>query len=179
MKRLNTLILALGFTLTIQAQAYMDSDQPNASKMLPAPPDTKSLGFVNDLTLYRWGKSAREESAGKLAYNFIMWDFDGFLRSLSKAVNKTINASNTPKLYALLEYADKYATKVITSTQGSIMRERPFKMFKESSYVRSMESRYADISSYPCEQALRGWLYSLYCWLKYVPIATRISTHAV
>ena len=91
MKRLNTLILALGFTLTIQAQAYMDSDQPNASKMLPAPPDTKSLGFVNDLTLYRWGKSAREESAGKLAYNFIMWDFDGFLRSLSKAVNKTIN----------------------------------------------------------------------------------------
>ena len=102
MKRLNTLILALGFTLTIQAQAYMDSDQPNASKMLPAPPDTKSLGFVNDLTLYRWGKSAREESAGKLAYNFIMWDFDGFLRSLSKAVNKTINASNTPKLYALL-----------------------------------------------------------------------------
>ena len=85
MKRLNTLILALGFTLTIQAQAYMDSDQPNASKMLPAPPDTKSLGFVNDLTLYRWGKSAREESAGKLAYNFIMWDFDGFLRSLSKA----------------------------------------------------------------------------------------------
>lgn len=161
MKRLNTLILALGFTLTIQAQAYMDSDQPNASKMLPAPPDTKSLGFVNDLTLYRWGKSAREESAGKLAYNFIMWDFDGFLRSLSKAVNKTINASNTPKLYALLEYADKYATKVITATQGSIMRERPFKMFKESSYVRSMESRYADISSYPCEQALRGWLYSL------------------
>ena len=161
MKRLNTLILALGFALTIQAQAYMDSDQPIASKMLPAPPDTKSLGFVNDLTLYRWGKSAREESAGKLAYNFIMWDFDGFLRSLSKAVNKTINASNTPKLYALLEYADKYATKVITSTQGSIMRERPFKMFKESSYVRSMESRYADISSYPCEQALRGWLYSL------------------
>ena len=46
MKRLNTLILALGFALTIQAQAYMDSDQPNASKMLPAPPDTKSLGFV-------------------------------------------------------------------------------------------------------------------------------------
>ena len=161
MKRFPTLFLAFCFTLTIQSQEYMDSDLPDAKTMLPAPPDIKSLDYVSDATLYRWGRSVRDESTGRLSYNFIMWDFDSFLHSLGKAINTTISAKSTPKLYALLEYADEYATNLITKTQNAVNRERPFRLYGDPSYVRSMESRYGDTSSYPCDQALRGWLYSL------------------
>ena len=161
MKRFPILFLTLALSLNVQAQAYMDSDLPDVTKMLPAYPDTKSLDFVNDYTQYRWGKSVREESTGKLAYSFIMWDFSNFLRSLGKAINTTISAANTPKLYALLEYAEKYADKMMSKAQSDAFRQRPYDMFKEGSYVRSMEDRLRNVSCYPCDQAVKGWLYSL------------------
>ena len=161
MKRFSTLFLTLALSLASQAQAYMESDLPDVTKMLPAYPNIKSLDFVNDYTQYRWGKSVREESTGKLAYNFIMWDFDSFLRSLGKGINMTINMSNTPKLYALLEYAEKYADKMMSKAQSDVKRQRPYDMFGEGSYVRSMEERLRNVSCYPCDQAVKGWLYSL------------------
>lgn len=161
MKRFPTLFLTLALSLASQAQAYMNSDLPDVTKMLPAYPNIKSLDFVNDYTQYRWGKSVREESTGKLAYNFIMWDFDSFLRSLGKGINMTINMSNTPKLYALLEYAEKYADKMMSKAQSDVKRQRPYDMFGEGSYVRSMEERLRNVSCYPCDQAVKGWLYSL------------------
>lgn len=161
MKRLHILFLTFVFSLASYAQSYMDSDMPDVTKMLPAPPDIKSLDFVNDYTQYRWGKSVREESTGKLAYPFIMWDFDNFLRSLGKAINVTISASNTPKLYALLDYAQSYADKMMSKAQSSVSRQRPYDIFHESSYVRSMEDRLRNVGCYPCDQAVRGWLYSL------------------
>lgn len=161
MKRFSTLFLTLAISLASHAQAYMDSDLPDVTKMLPAYPNIKSLDFVNDYTQYRWGKSVREESTGKLAYNFIMWDFDSFLRSLGKGINMTINMSNTPKLYALLEYAEKYADKMMSKAQSDVKRQRPYDMFGEGSYVHSMEERLRNVSCYPCDQAVKGWLYSL------------------
>lgn len=161
MKRFPTLFLTLALSLASQAQAYMNSDLPDVTKMLPAYPNIKSLDFVNDYTQYRWGKSVREESTGKLAYNFIMWDFDSFLRSLGKGINMTINTTNTPKLYALLEYAEKYADKMMSKAQSDVKRQRPYDMFSEGSYVRSMEERLRNVSCYPCDQAVKGWLYSL------------------
>ena len=161
MKRFPILFLTLALSLTSQAQAYMDSDLPDVTKMLPAYPNIKSLDFVNDYTQYRWGKSVREESTGKLAYSFIMWDFDNFLRSLGKGINMTISLSNTPKLYALLEYAEKYADKMMSKAQSDVKRQRPYDMFGEGSYVRSMEERLRNVSCYPCDQAVKGWLYSL------------------
>ena len=161
MKRFSTLFLTLALSLASQAQAYMESDLPDVTKMLPAYPNIKSLDFVNDYTQYRWGKSVREESTGKLAYNFIMWDFDSFLRSLGKGINMTINTTNTPKLYALLEYAEKYADKMMSKAQSDVKRQRPYDMFSEGSYVRSMEERLRNVSCYPCDQAVKGWLYSL------------------
>ncbi len=161
MKRFSILFLTLALSLNTQAQAYMDSDLPDVTKMLPAYPDTKSLDFVNDYTQYRWGKSVREESTGKLAYSFIMWDFNNFLRSLGKAISTTISATNTPKLYALLEYAQQYADKMMSNAQSAISRQRPYDMFQEGSYVRSMEERLRNVSCYPCDQAVKGWLYSL------------------
>lgn len=150
------------FYLFILSLFYLSElNAQDITKILPAPPDTKSMEFVNDYMQYKWGKTVRSESTGKLAYNFIMWDFPSFLKSLGKGVNMTLSEGTTPKIYKLLSYANENAEKVISSAQKATDRQRPYVMFDEKSFVQAYENKYKDIGSYPCEQAVKGWLFSL------------------
>ena len=60
---------AIGMTVSLSAQKddvtlYFTVDEmPDLIKCLPAPPDTCSAEFTNDILRYMWGKQQRLDSA--------------------------------------------------------------------------------------------------------------------
>ena len=67
-----TAILICGHLYT-QAQTLSDSvyvmpdDMPNAGYFLPAPPDSASMDFVDDISQWQWGKTVRPTERGAQA----------------------------------------------------------------------------------------------------------------
>ena len=49
---------------TIYVKPY---EMPNAGYYLPAPPDTASMDFVDDMIQWQWGKSQRNTPRGRQA----------------------------------------------------------------------------------------------------------------
>ncbi len=162
MKRIPTLLMGLCFTLAVHAQENkLDNTLPKVDKMLPPPPTVAASQYVNDYLQYKWGYSVRQQTAGILAYDFIMWTFDKYLHSLSKALPFIISEQGTPAIYKLLQYGNQYAEKMINSAHETVTRKRPYVQYSESPFTVSMRSTYEKINSYPADQAVYGWLYAL------------------
>ena len=65
-----TAIMIVSNTQTLLGQTAEDtvyvfkSDQPDAGYFLPAPPDTASMDFTDDLLQWQWGKTQRNTLRG-------------------------------------------------------------------------------------------------------------------
>ena len=75
MKRTAFIFVALWGTLCLNAQEtskanrwpsfLSKTDFADATKFIPAPPDTSSIAYLNDFNRYQWGKSMRNTARGK------------------------------------------------------------------------------------------------------------------
>ncbi len=162
MKRILTILMGLCLTLVANGQENtLDNTLPKVDKMLPAPPSVANSQYVNDYLQYKWGISVRQQTTGLLAYDFIIWTFDKYLYSLSKVLPFAISEQNTPAIYKLLQFGANYAEKMINNAHETVVRKRPYVQYGDNPFVMSMSHTYENINSYPADQAVYGWLYSL------------------
>lgn len=162
MKRFPTLLIGICLTLTVYGQENsLEKSLPQAEKMLPGPPANSTSQYVNDYLQYKWGISVRQQTVGILAHDFIMWTFDNYIRSLSKALPFNLSEQGTPAIYKLLQFCEKYAEQAINTAHETVSRTRPYVVYNETPFVSSMQRTYKTVNSYPADQAVYGWLYSL------------------
>ncbi len=162
MKRIPTLLISICFAITTYGQENsLEKALPQVDKMLTGVPKNTSSQYVNDYLQYKWGISVRQQTVGILAHDFIMWTFDNYLRSLSKALPFNLSEQGTPAIYKLLQFGEKYAEQMINNAHETITRQRPYVLYGENAFVTSMQRTYQNINSYPADQAVYGWLYAL------------------
>lgn len=140
---------------------FAQESLPDITKILPSPPSKTSPQYVNDYIQYQWGVSVRNEDEGRKAYQSFVWTLNDYLKSFSSTIGFTLSQEKTPSIYKLLEYGGKYADQIIAACQTAYNKERPFVLYNQTSLVTSQENNYKSVSTFPCDQALKGWLYAL------------------
>ena len=102
---------------TVYVKPY---EMPNAGFYLPAPPDTASMDFVDDMIQWQWGKTQRNTPRGRQANMESPW-----LPSIMESVMSqclgldTICAEKTPALARLLLRAYNTGNKSTAAAKAS------------------------------------------------------------
>lgn len=72
-------------------------DEPDARKYLPAPPDTSSMEFMDDLLQFQWGKAQRNTPRGAQASRESLWTVEMMRVLMAEALSiDTISDTETP-----------------------------------------------------------------------------------
>ena len=163
-KIITILILCIGFSLSTQAQKakrpnpyFKEQQLPNGVKYLPAPPDTTSTQFTNDIAQYMWGKSQRQGARGRQAIDHATMSVDDMIRLFSPAFGMTISREETPELYRLLGHSIETLRRGTHIAKRTYMRKRPYSRFNEPSLVPRDEEWLRNNGSYPSGHTTLGW----------------------
>lgn len=93
--------------LTAQTAAdtvyVFEADQPDVLYFLPAPPDSTSLDFVDDMLQWEWGKAQRLTPRGEKASRESMWKAEAMRKVMGEALGiDSITDETMPALSRLL-----------------------------------------------------------------------------
>ena len=162
MKRfLITIFAAVVVAANVSAQfksTYFEIDEmPNAVAFLPAPPDTTSAQFLNDIAQYMWGKTLRNTARGQEAIDHIVTSVPKMVELFSKPFGMTISRKETPAIYKMLLKAIPTIRLSATRPKQTYMRKRPFVRMNESTPVPEEEDELRNTGSYPSGHTVRGW----------------------
>ena len=134
MKRTAFIFVALLGTLCLNAQetskanrwpSFLNkTDFADATKFIPAPPDTSSIAYLNDFNRYQWGKSMRNTARGKQAIYDASVDIDSVLNGFSEAFGMPISKQATPELHYLMERVENDGSLSVRSAKKKYMRKR-------------------------------------------------------
>ena len=163
--RIGTLIaLMLVTTLGAFAQSSKDtiyvqvSDMPNAVHFLPAPPDTASMEFTDDLIQWQWGKTQRPTPRGKKSSDESPWEPRIMERIISECLQiDTISKEATPALHRLLLRAYNTGNKSTSHAKRYYMRKRPFVQMGEETWAAYDTDFLRTNGSYPSGHTALGW----------------------
>lgn len=140
---------------TIYVKPY---EMPNAGYYLPAPPDTASMDFVDDMIQWQWGKTQRNTPRGRQANMESPW-----LPSIMESVMSqclgldTICAEKTPALARLLLRAYNTGNKSTAAAKALYMRTRPFVQMGEDTWAEYDTDYLRTNGSYPSGHTSLGW----------------------
>ncbi len=150
--------------INIQAQeskveSYFTSEEmPDMLKFLPAPPDTMSTRFVNDITQYIWGKEQRLDSArANIAIRDAVYGLGTIISEFSEPFGLKISAEETPEIYKVLLDGLATCDSVCKLPKKHYMRKRPFARFNEPTLVPEQEASHLKNGSYPSGHTILGW----------------------
>lgn len=163
-----SLFLVLGFSLSLSAgaqnpvQKYFTAEElPDLILCLPAPPDTLSDAFVQDIMRYMWGKSQRQdEERAAMAIRDAVWRYDALLSEFSESFGLEITREGTPEIWKLLENSLATIDQMRVAPKAYYHRKRPFERFNEPMLTGEEESLRGN-GSYPSGHTLRGWTAAL------------------
>ena len=132
---------------TIYVKPY---EMPNAGYYLPAPPDTASMDFVDDMIQWQWGKSQRNTPRGRQADLESPW-MPYIMESLmSQCLGlDTICKEKTPALARLLLRAYNTGNKSTAAAKALYMRTRPFVQMGEDTWAEYDTDFLRTNGSYP------------------------------
>jgi len=160
-------ILAIAWVSGMKAQTAEDTvyvffeDQPDAGYFLPAPPDTASLEFNDDVLQWLWGKSVRQTERGRQASKDSDWRLVVMLKMAAEVLElDTISQEETPALYRLLYKTYNTASKATTAAKEKYKRKRPFAQMNEhmwGEFDAPNEAYYRTNGSYPSGHTTSGW----------------------
>lgn len=137
-------------------------DVPNAVKFLPAPPKQgSSVQYINDFLQYGWGKAQRATDRAEQASADMPQQATTYAKAFSEIIGLEITEKSTPKLYTLFDYALRMSEIAAETPQNYYNTERPYVSFSEHTLVPTYENTYRSVGSYPCVQAMAGWLSGL------------------
>ena len=133
-------------------------DMPNAGYFLPAPPDTASMDFVDDMIQWQWGKTQRNTPRGCQADRESPWEPYIMESVMSQCLGlDTICAEKTPALARLLKRAYNTGNKSTAAAKALYMRTRPFVQMGEDTWASHDTDFLRTNGSYPSGHTSLGW----------------------
>jgi len=142
---------------------YIELDQlPKLIDIMPAPPAFDSPEFANDVVRYGWGKQQRQD-ADRLALAIADAEWDDHAKLFLQwkdAFGLTINETETPEIWKLLETSLATTDPMRKETKAFYHRQRPFERFDDTMPSHE-EDELRGEGSYPSGHSLRGWTISL------------------
>lgn len=166
---LATVLTLLGSHVTMAQHIVSDSIYipptmlPKATVYLPAPPDSVSPEFVDDLLQYQWGKSMRATERGEQAYRESYNMAPSMCNVMAQVLGlDSIGFTNTPALSRLL--IKSFVTGVVSVLEAKWAhgRTRPFVMMNEAfqtQYETPEDLKWYE--SYPSGHTASGWATAL------------------
>ncbi len=154
------LVLSLGTEAMAQRpKPYLSIDDlPDLVKCLPAPPDTTSLQFANDVIRYMWGKSMRQDpERAAQALKDAVWDLDSLAIVFSEPFGMLITKENTPEIHTALVRGLATIEQIRVRPKAHFKRKRPFERFNEHTLNIEEEGELRGEGSYPSGHTIRGW----------------------
>ena len=140
---------------TVYVKSY---EMPNAGYFLPAPPDTASMDFVDDMIQWQWGKSQRNTPRGKQADRESPWMPYIMESVMSQCLGlDTICAEKTPALARFLKRAYNTGNKSTAAAKALYMRTRPFVQMGEDTWAEYDTDFLRTNGSYPSGHTSLGW----------------------
>ena len=168
MKDLLLVVFTAMFVTTSYAQKddvtlYFTVDEmPDLIKCLPAPPDTCSPEFANDILRYMWGKQQRLDSArAAIAIRDAVWSFDALFAEFNIPFGLEISKTGTPEIYKLLINGISTIDQTRRRPKAYYMRKRPFVRFNEHMLSTWEEKDLYNEGSYPSGHTQRGFACAL------------------
>lgn len=166
---LATVLTLLGSHVTMAQHIVSDSIYipptmlPKATVFLPAPPDSVSPEFVDDLLQYQWGKSVRTTERGAQAYRE-SYNMAPSMCGIMAQVLKldTISIEQTPSLARLLIKSFVTGAISVLEAKWAHRRTRPFVMTNEA--FQTLYETPEDVNwyeSYPSGHTASGWATAL------------------
>ena len=164
-----TAILTLCGAINVSAQTssdtlYVGFDQlPDAGYFLPAPPDSSSAEFLDDIAQWQWGKTIAPTARGARASRESQISLGSLASILSQALElDTISAEQTPAIFRLM--AKSLLTGVLSTLmpKEKYMRKRPFMVMNETAWGQYDDPE--DLrgnGSYPSGHTATGWAAAL------------------
>ena len=142
---------------------YMTIDQvADSLKLLPPPPASDSVAFLNDKAQYDQGKLLRNTPRGEQAYNDAHVEADGVPQAFSEAFGTPITAQDTPEIYKLVRNFREDAGELATrGAKKHYMRIRPFAFFNEATCRPEDQEKLSKNGSYPSGHTSIGWATAL------------------
>ena len=164
MKKNLIFAMLLSSIASVKAQDEVDAyfttkDMPDMVKFLPAPPDTTSTRFVNDIMQYMWGKEQRvvNPERAEIAKRDAVYGLQTIIEEFSEPFGMNISEEETPEIYKLLREATATCDSICTLPKQHYMRKRPFARFNESTLVPEQEESHLTNGSYPSGHTILGW----------------------
>ncbi len=126
----------------ILAQTAEDSvyvfleDQPDGGYFLPAPPDTASMEFQDDLLQWIWGKTLRNTERGQQASRESQWSSASMLTLAAEVLElDTISEETAPALFRLVTKTYNTGSQATKGAKKKYMRKRPFVQMNRDSAI--------------------------------------------
>ena len=161
MRRILLLALAccLGLFAARAQELYFPADEmPDLLTILPAPPDTSSIDFTNDILRYMWGKTQRKDAArAAIADRDAIWDLDTLATIFSEPFGMKISREGTPDIYTVFVNAVETIGEPRFKPKAHYNRIRPFVYFGEELMTPWEEWLIRYEGSYPSGHTMRGW----------------------
>ena len=160
------LFLLLASTAQLQAQtdhsSFLEPRQaPDASRYLPAPPDTTSVAFLYDYSRYQWGRAQRGAARGRQADFDSYWQPDSIMKGFARSFGLLITKQTAPVTYELISKVCEDAELGVIRAKKRYMRKRPYVQFNDHPADRTQEEELRFTGSYPSGHSARGWATAL------------------
>ena len=140
---------------TVYVKPY---EMPNAGYYLPAPPDTASMEFFDDMIQWQWGKTQRNTPRGRQANMESPWEPYIMESIMSQCLGlDTICAEKTPALARFLKRAYNTGNKSTAAAKALYMRTRPFVQMGEDTWAEYDTDFLRTNGSYPSGHTSLGW----------------------
>ena len=171
MKRIALIGIAILFVSSATAQEkttankwstfLQQSQMPDGTKYMSAPPDTSSIEYLNDFHQYQWGKSVRRTERGSQAVFDTNVSTDSIMKGFAEPFGMSVTKENTPEIYDLIERVINDAGNSVHTDKNKYGRKRPYVQYNESTAVPTEEKELRHSGSYPSGHSARGWTVTL------------------
>jgi len=168
---MNSVLLTLLLSVTtmgVMAQTSADSiyvtpdEMPDATYFLPAPPDTASFAFIDDMAQWQWGKTVRPTERGAQASRESLMMPDIMRMVMAQVLQlDTISDEATPALSRLLIKAFNTGGVSVFPAKEHYMRKRPVVQLNEPVWAQYDTERIRETGSFPSGHTALGWATAL------------------
>ena len=135
----------------------MPDEYADAGYFMPAPPDSMSLAFADDLLQWQWGKSIRPTARGQRASSESSLKHADLCAWMAEILQlDAISDEATPALSRLIFKATNTSIRSTSSAKERFGRTRPFALMNERPWAPG-DSVLNPYVSYPSGHTATGW----------------------
>jgi acid phosphatase (class A) len=148
-------------TVKEEFPSFTHNNEPDGTLYLPAPPDTLSQNYVNDMVQYVWGKTQRQGSRARQAIFDSYMATDSVVVGFSEAFGYSLSKTATPAIYDLVAKTISDAVYATKKVKKHYQRRRPFVQFGDKTLIPWDEASHVKSPSYPSSHSATGWAVAL------------------